>query len=198
VLGAVVLGLVGVGCSTPAVYPPVSSTSSVSWPGSDSPVAPTASQPTVAHEQIGQKVGVGCAGGSTSPCDVSIAITSIEPGVQCDDPYGTPIRADQQLLRFDIEIWTAPQFAQPDVDSVLFLKNWGIGDAAGVDTNLRDHTAIRCGGVLTGDQISKFLVPGTHMTKSIYVSAPKNATILRLYDGSRSGSGWVWDIPGSS
>jgi len=34
------------------------------------------------------------------------------------------------------------------------------------------------------------------MTKSIYVSAPKNATILRLYDGPR-GDGWTWDVPAS-
>ena len=135
--------------------------------------------------------------GAMSPCDVSIAITTIDPGVQCDDPYGTPIRADQQLLRFDVEIWTAPQFAQHDSQNVLFLKNWGIGDAAGVDTNLMEHTVIHCGGGLTGDEIQQFLVPGIHMTKSIYVSAPRNATILRLYDGTRSGSGWVWDIPGS-
>jgi hypothetical protein len=195
VLGAVVLGLLGVGCSTPKLYPPLSSTSSVAWPGSDSPGAPTAAQPTVAHEQIGQKVGL-CAGGSTSLCDVSIAITSIQPGVQCDDEY-EPIRADQQMLRFDIEIWTAPQFEQHDSQNALFLKNWGIGDAAGVDTNLMEHTVIHCGGGLTGDEIQQFLVPGTHMTKSIYVSAAKNATILRLYDDTRSGSGWVWDIPGS-
>ena len=51
-----------------------------------------------------------------------------------------------------------------------------------------------CGGVLTGDQISKFLVPGTHMSKSIYVTAPKGASILRLYDGPR-GDGWTGDIP---
>jgi hypothetical protein len=195
VLGAVVLGLLGVGCSTPKLYPPPSSTSSAAWPGFDRSGAPNAAQPTVAHEQIGQKVDL-CAGGSTSPCDVSIAITSIQPRVPCDDEY-QPIRADQQMLRFDVEIWTAPQFAQHDSQNMLFLKNWGVGDATGVDTNLMEHTVITCGGSLTGDEIQQFLVPGTHMTKSIYVGAARNATILRLYDSTRSGSHWDWDIPGS-
>jgi hypothetical protein len=103
------------------------------------------------------------------------------------------------MLRFDIDIWTGQQFANPEKSqSALFIQNWGIGDASGVDNNLHNYTGVSCSGNgnggLTGDQISQFLLPGTHLTKSIYVGAPKNATILRLYDGS-SGAGWTWDIP---
>lgn len=128
------------------------------------------------------------------PGDVDFAVTAIQPNVQCTDEY-SPVGANEQMLRFDVEIWTAPQFAFPEQGAgALFLDNWGVGDAEGVDKDLRDHTAIRCDGELTGDQISQFLVPGTHMTKRVFVTAPANATVLRLYDGPR-GDGWTWDIP---
>lgn len=154
---------------------------------------PTVTQPAVHHLQIGEKASLGCRAGSSTECDVTFAITDIQPNVQCDDEY-SPVGANQQMLRFDIEIWTAQQFADPNVDSAFFIKNWGIGDTEGVDNDLDDHAALRCEGGF-GDQISKFLVPGSHLTKRIYVSAPKNATILRLYKEDRSGDGWTWDIP---
>jgi hypothetical protein len=149
----------------------------------------------VLHKQIGEKAGLGCPDDPAAPCDIDIGITAIQPNVQCDDPSANPLKPDEQLLRFDIEIWTAQQFNFPDYSgSALFLKNWGVGDASGVDNDLRDHTAIRCNGELTGDQISKFLMPGMHTKKSIFVTAPKGATTLRLYRDP-SGDGWTWDIP---
>lgn len=157
------------------------------------PADRSGNEPVVLHKQVGEKAGVGCPEDPSAPCDVELAITAIQPEAQCDLD-STQLKADEQLLRFDIEVWTAPQFNYSETSSALFLSNWGIGDAQGVDTNLESHTAIRCGGELTGDQISKLLLPGAHMRKSIYVTAPRGATVLRLYDGSR-GDGWTWDIP---
>ncbi|OHU46018.1 hypothetical protein BKG82_28700 [Mycobacteroides chelonae] len=147
----------------------------------------------VLEKRLGERASLGCPDNDTARCDVDFAINAIEPNQQCDDTYGSPIGPTQQLLRFDLEVWTAPQFAH-DVDSALFLEHWGVGDAQGVDTNLQDHTAIRCNGELTGDQISKFLLPGAHFTKSIFVTAPQNATVLRLYLGNQ-GDGWTWPVP---
>lgn len=148
----------------------------------------------VLHKQIGEKASTACPDNAIDPCDIDFAVTSIQPNVPCADEYD-PLGPNEQMLRFDVEIWTAPQFDFPDQSvTALFLDNWGVGDAAGVDKDLRDHTAIRCAGQLTGDQISKSVAPGTHMAKSIFVSAPRNATILRLYDGPR-GDGWTWDVP---
>lgn len=147
-------------------------------------------QPEVRHKQIGEKASLGCQNNDpASPCDVDFTIVAIQQDAQCDDPYGGPLKADQQFVKFDVEIQTAQHFMFPDSESALFLQNWGIGLADGVDKNLVEHSMDGC-----GDQISKFLVPGEHETKSVVVTAPKPATTLRLYQDA-AGNGWTWDIP---
>lgn len=157
------------------------------------PADRSGNEPVVLHKHIGEKAGISCPEDPSAPCDIDIVITAIRPEEQCDLD-GAQLNADEQLLRFDIDISAAQRFNYSGSSSALFLSNWGIGDARGVDTDLQSHTAIRCGGELTGDQISKSLLPGSHTKKSIYVTAPQGATVLRLYDGPR-GDGWTWDIP---
>jgi hypothetical protein len=149
----------------------------------------------VLKKQLGERAGTGCPTDPNARCDVYWAINSIIPNAPCVDEYGAPLNADQQLLQFDIEIWTEPQFNFPDYSaSAFFLDNWGVRDEEGVDTNLDSPTGVRCNGQLTGDQIQKSLLPGTHMTKTVFFVAPKDATVIRLY-GDERGEGWTWDIP---
>lgn len=147
--------------------------------------------PAVLHKQIGELASIGCPDDPVTPCDVDFRITSIESGVQCVDEYDEPLQSDEQLVRFDIEITTAPQFQNdPDVGTAFFLDNWGIGDNRGVSAGLDQRISLDC----RSEQLQKILYPGQHITKSIVVTAPKTATTLRLYmDGT--GAGWTWDVP---
>lgn len=157
---------------------------------------PAGSAPVVLHLSLGEQAGLGCPEDPAAPCDVDFAVNAIQSNVQCVDDNDPP-GLNEQLLRIEVEIWTAPQFQTPDSNSALFLKNWGVGDSRVVATDLNDHAAIRCGDqVVAGDQISTLLVPGTHMTKIVFLSAPQFASTLRLYDGQK-GDGWTWDIPSS-
>jgi hypothetical protein len=146
----------------------------------------------VLHKQIGETAGIGCPEDPAQPFDVNLIITSIQSGVQCDDGggFGEPLQPDEQMVRFDVDITTAQQFNYPEVNTALFADNWGIGDARGVTPELDQHISLDC----RSDQIQKILLPGTHVQKSIVVTAPKSATILRLYLND-DGSGWTWDVP---
>ena len=151
------------------------------------------SEPVVLAKEAGEKAAIGCGEAADSPCDVEFAISNIHQGIRCEDPY-PPLGSEEQLVRFDIEIWTAPAFVHPDIGTVFFLDQWGIGDAEGVDNDLKSQTVIKCEGEVIGDQIQKTLMPGTHVTKTVVVSAPRGATMLRLYS-SPIGDGWTWKIP---
>jgi hypothetical protein len=147
----------------------------------------------VLQKRSGERAAIGCGEGAESPCDVEFAVSNIQQGIRCEDPY-PPLGPEEQLVRFDIEIWTAPTFVHPDVGTVFFLDHWGIGDSEGVDNDLESHTVITCDGEIIGDQIQKTLMPGTHAKKTVVVTAPRGSTTLRLYSNP-IGDGWTWEIP---
>jgi hypothetical protein len=180
-----------------AGFAPACSASPQQAAESAAPTAPTTAvrqKPDVLQKQLGEKAGVGCPPGSatgpTSDCDVEVAVTNITQDAQCAPRIGKPpLEPDEQLVRIDLEYRAAPQFIHPDSSpGSLLLQYWGIGTAEGVDNDLRPYFSKDC-----LDQV-KPLLPGTYGKKSVVVIGPRNATTLRLFQGSK-GDGWEWDIP---
>ncbi len=185
-VAAVVLSAAGVitGCSSAPQPGPAAS----SAPSGE----PTAAAPAILPKQIGEKAGKACEAGPDGKCDLEFAVTRIVPDEQCAPRISKPpLGPDQQLIRFDVEFWTAPKFVDPRSPGALFLDNWAIEDSDGViDMDLKTYiNDEQC-----SDQILKFFPPDVRGKKSLVVIAPKNAAVLRLYQVG-GGGGWEWKIP---
>jgi hypothetical protein len=167
-----------------------SASTSTSATASAAAAATTATGTEVLQKQLGEKAFVGCTDSSNDSCDLAFTVTNLRQGAQCAPRISKPpLKPDEQLIGWDIEYWTGPQLNYPALGDLLFLGNWGIGNSEGVDNELEAYFSDDC-----AEQISKSLLPGTHVKKSIVVIGPKDATTLKLFLGAKGG-GWEWKIP---
>ena len=104
-------------------------------------------------------------------------VTSIQQNEQCDEPHSLLVKP-AQYLRFVLEVWLdVEQFANPSTAHALALPHWSIQDGNANSTgSLYMHA--KCGRGL--EAISEPIVPGAHTITDVVVSAPWDATSLKL------------------
>lgn len=142
---------------------------------------------SILKKSIGDQNALGCdVGASIDTCDVRFVITSITRGEQCSYK---PLADDQEVVRFGIEVETAPTFKSPGIDGLLLTQYWSL---IGPDGYLEKNPDIAIGCEVDADVVYEFLEPGTRQRSSVPVVGPKGATTLRLSD---QGRGWEWEIP---
>jgi hypothetical protein len=122
---------------------------------------------------------------------LSFLVTNIEQNAPCSEPHGRLIE-DVRYLQFDLEVWSnVDEFANAATAHALALPHWSVRDSQGKSTgNLYKHT--KCGHGT--DVIGEPIVPGSHTSTAVVVSAPKNAACLQLDVPSYHGV-WIWPIP---
>jgi hypothetical protein len=121
---------------------------------------------------------------------LSFLVTKIEQNAPCSEPHSRLIE-DAQYLRFDLEVWSnVDEFANTVTAHALALPHWSVRDSQGKSTgNLYMHA--KCGHGT--DAIAEPIVPGSHTSTAVVVSAPKGAACLQLDVPSYHGV-WTWPI----
>ena len=122
---------------------------------------------------------------------LSFLVTKIQQNAPCGEPHGRLVE-DVQYLQFDLEVWSnVDEFANTATAHALALPHWSVRDSQGKSTgNLYMHA--KCGHGT--DVIGEPIVPGSHTSTAVVVSAPKNAACLQLDVPSYHGV-WIWPIP---
>jgi hypothetical protein len=118
-------------------------------------------------------------------------VRAIHQNVQCADAHS--VLVDQpQYMQFDLEVWSdVDQFANPATANALTLAHWSVLDSHRKSAkNLYMHEKCSSGA----EAISRAIVPGAHTITNVVVSAPTNASVLRLDIPSYRGR-WEWKIP---
>lgn len=157
-------------------------------------VAPTiaSSQSPIRKKAIGEPAGQGCdPNGGVDTCDVIFTITDIARGEQCDSlTSGTlQLPSNSEVVRFDLDVSTAPTFKYPEVSAIMLAQYWGV---VGRDGYLSRDLDVAFGCDVEADAVYRSLEPGTKIRSSIPIIVPAGATTLRL---SENGKGWEWAIP---
>ncbi|KAB2583812.1 hypothetical protein BS297_18735 [Rhodococcus erythropolis] len=154
--------------------------------------SPTTEASPIRKKAIGEEAAAGCVeGAGRETCDVRFTITSITRGESCSG-YSNGILAlpaNHEVVRFDIEVETAPEFSYAQANGVLLTQYWSVVDADGYMVKDPD---IATGCDVDANVVYKFLEPGTKQRSSVPIIAPVGATTLRL---SEQGHGWEWEIP---
>jgi hypothetical protein len=121
---------------------------------------------------------------------LSFLVTKIKQNAPCNEPHSRLIE-DAQYLQFDLEVWShVDEFANTVTAHALALPHWSVRDRQGKSTgDLYMHA--KCGNGT--DAIDKPIVPGSHTSTAVVVSAPKDAACLQLDVPSYHGV-WIWSI----
>lgn len=150
-----------------------------------------ATAPVAGATPIGGGAETGCWGEGLDVCDVKFSVTSVQQNVTCNDASLRPPRADEQWLRFNLEVTADPLFYSSDSPWVFYVKLWSVEDTVNGVTKTKLALSDVCSSGLGHGLMHGDLRPGTHATASIVVIAPKPATYLVLNNGD---SQWKWDV----
>jgi len=157
--------------------------------------SPTTEASPIRKKAIGEEAAAGCVeGAGRETCDVRFTITSITRGESCSG-YSNGILelpANHEVVRFNIEAETAPEFSYAQANGVLLTQYWSVVDADGYMVKDPD---IATGCDVDANVVYKFLEPGIKQRSSVPIIAPVGATTLRL---SEQGHGWEWEIPAAA
>ena len=150
-----------------------------------------ATAPVAGATPIGGGAETGCSGEGLDVCDVKFSVTSVQQNVTCNDASLSPPRADEQWLRFNLEVTAVPPVLQFGFS--LGLLRQAVERRRHRQRGHQDKTGpVRCVQQWSRPwPYARRSRPGTHATASIVVIAPKPATYLVLNNGD---SQWKWDV----
>lgn len=149
----------------------------------------------IIQKRVGELAGNGCAeGDGFDSCDVRFTMTSLTRGEVCDgyvNPRSIdPLPADKEVVRFEMEVETAPSFKHESIATMFYAQYWSVVDAEGYSTKDPD-IAIGCSNI-DYNGVYEYLEPGTKLRASVPIVVPKGATTIRV---SERGVGFEWPIP---
>ncbi|KAF0957290.1 hypothetical protein [Rhodococcus sp. T7] len=183
------------GSTDAAEQPPQTAQAPIESPKATTSKTPatTPAQSPILKKRIGEPAGQGCDpnGGVDDTCDVIFTITDIARGEQCAGHSSGTVNlpANSEVVRFDIDVTTAPTFKYPDADTMMLTQFWSV---VGPDGYLSRDLDVAIGCDTEADAVYKSLEPNTKLRSSIPIVVPIGAKILRLSDNGR---GWEWEIP---